>query len=387
MLKTIILGAGYSGLAAATQLKPTDAMETLLIERFPQHVYHTRLHEAAAHDTKVSTDIVPLLKNTGVHYEQAEVDYINADEREVVLKDGRILEYDRLVVGLGSVTNFYRIPGLAEHAAELKTREDAREIYSFVNHTYHKDYEGNRDIVIGGAGLTGVELITELAKRTEQLSTQTGIPAGKLFLVEAGPHILPVVEPDLRERAIKILEEYGIEILTSHKIMKATEDAVTVQTPDGNEKEIKAGKIVWTGGIMPRDILRGESLEKGFAGRIVVDEYLRAKNYPEIFVLGDMGLATNEFGKPVPTTAQHAGQQGRLTGANLMRLSRGEPLKPYRPYTQGEFVSLGGVMAVGWMKLPAGKKLSMTGAPAFGMKKASEFKWQLSLEAPDLFQE
>lgn len=387
MLKTIILGAGYSGLAAATQLKPTDAMQTLLVERNPYHVYTTRLHEAAAHDSKVTLDIASLLKNTGVEFEQADVDYVDADEREVVLKDGSVLTYDRLVVGLGSVTNFYRIPGLAEHADELKTLEDAQEIYSFVNHIYGSHYTGNRDIVIGGAGLTGVELATELAKRFEQLGAQTGKPAPELYLVEAGPHILPVVDEELRVRAAAILEEYGIHVLIGHKLMGADEQGVTVQTPDGTEKQIKAGKTVWTGGIMSRDIIRGEKLEKGPAGRIIVDEFLQAKNYPGLFVIGDMGLAFGENKKPVPTTAQHAGQQGRLTGQNLMRLARNEPMKIYRPYVQGEFVSLGGIKAVGWMKLPSRKKLSITGLPAFSMKKASELKWKISLENPDLFQE
>ncbi len=379
-MKTLILGAGYAGLAAATSLKPTPGLEVLLVEQNNYHTFETRLHEAAAHNTRVTVPLVPLLRGTGVHWEQAAVENVDVDAREVLLKDGRVLTYDTLVVGLGSVTNFYRIPGLAENAAELKDVSDADEIFNFVNRAYAGDYTGNRDIVVGGAGLTGVELVTELAQRAEQLSKARGLPPIRIHLVEAGPKILPVLDDALRAKAQKTLDDYNINTLIGHRLMQATADSVTVQTADGEQKVIPAGKIIWTGGIQARDIVKGEKLEKGPGGRIAVDAELRAKNYPEVFVLGDMGLALNEEGKPVPTTAQHAGQQGRLTGKNLMRLAKGEALLPYVPNTLGEFVSLGGLMAVGWMKLPWNQKLAITGGIAHVMKRASEWRWRQSIE-------
>ncbi|MFC4639761.1 NAD(P)/FAD-dependent oxidoreductase [Deinococcus hohokamensis] len=379
-MKTLILGAGYAGLAAATKLKPTPGLEALLVEQNAYHTFETRLHEAAAHNTRVTLPLIPLLRGTGVNLEQAQVDSVNLDEREVLLKDGRVLTYDTLVVGLGSVTNFYRIPGLAENAAELKDVADADEIFTFVNRAYSGDYVGNRDIVVGGAGLTGVELVTELAQRAEVLSKARGLPPFQIHLVEAGPKILPVLDDALRAKAQRTLEGYGINVLTGHRLMQATADSVTVQTADGEQKVIPAGKIIWTGGIQARDIVRGEKLEKGPGGRIAVDAELRAKGYPDVFVIGDMGLALNQEGKPVPTTAQHAGQQGRLTGKNLMHLAKGQPLEAYEPTTLGEFVSLGGLMAVGWMKLPWNQKLAITGGIAHVMKRASEWRWRASID-------
>ncbi|WP_019587517.1 NAD(P)/FAD-dependent oxidoreductase [Deinococcus apachensis] len=379
-MKTLILGAGYAGLAAATKMKPTPGLEALLVEQNAYHTFETRLHEAAAHNTPVTLPLTPLLRGTGVHLEQAQVENVDVDAKEVTLKDGRVLTYDTLVVGLGSVTNFYRIPGLAENAAELKQLSDADEIFNFVNRAYSSDYTGNRDIVVGGAGLTGVELVTELAQRAEVLSRERGLPPFQIYLVEAGPKILPVLDDALRQKAENTLREYGIHILIGHRLMSATPDSVTVQTQDGEQKVIPAGKIIWTGGIQARDIVKGERLEKGPGGRIAVDEFLRAKNYPDVFVIGDMGLALNQDGKPVPTTAQHAGQQGRLTGKNLIRLAKGEELQPYEPTTLGEFVSLGGLMAVGWMKLPWNQKLAITGGLAHVMKRASEWRWRASID-------
>ena len=379
-MKTLILGAGYAGLATATKMKPTPDLEVLLVERNLYHTFETRLHEAAAHNTRVTLPIEPLLRGTGVNFEQASVDSIDVDAREVTLKDGRVLTYDTLVVGLGSVTNFYRIPGLSDHATELKDVSDADEIFNYVNRIYSAGYTGNRDIVVGGAGLTGVELVTELAQRAQVLSRARGLPPFNIYLVEAGPKILPVLDDALRARAERTLNEYGIHVLTGHRLMEATATGVTVQTADGEQKQLQAGKIIWTGGIQARDIVKGERLEKGPGGRIAVDDYLRAKGYPEVFVVGDMALAHDQGGKPVPTTAQHAGQQGRLTGKNIRSLVKGRELEKYQPNTMGEFVSLGGLMAVGWMKLPWNQKLAMTGGMAHVMKKASEWKWRSSID-------
>lgn len=379
-MKTLILGAGYSGLAVATKMKPAPGLEALMVEQNAYHTFETRLHEAAAHNTPVTLPLAPLLRGTGVNLEKAQVEAVNLDEREVKLKDGRVLTYDTLVVGLGSVTNFYRIPGLAENASELKQLSDADEIFNFVNRAYTTEYQGNRDIVVGGAGLTGVELVTELAQRAQLLTKERGLPPFNIYLVEAGPKILPILDDALRAKAQKTLEEYGIHILVGHRITQATADTVTVQTADGQQKTIGAGKIIWTGGIQARDIVSGSKLEKGPGGRIAVDDKLRAKGYPEVFVIGDMGLALNQEGKPVPTTAQHAGQQGSLTGKNIMRLVRGEEPESYEPTTLGEFVSLGGLMAVGWMKLPWNQKLAITGGIAHVMKRASEWRWRISID-------
>ncbi|MBC7646871.1 MAG: NAD(P)/FAD-dependent oxidoreductase [Pseudopedobacter sp.] len=378
-MKTLILGAGYAGLAVATQLKATPGLDVALVEQNPYHTFETRLHEAAAHNTQVTLPIAPLLRGTGVTMELARIISVDLDAKTVETSQG-VESYDKLVIALGSVTNFYRIPGLADFASELKSTEDASEIYDWINRAHQASYTGSRNIVIGGAGLTGVELVTEIAQRTADLSGRTGLPKLNIYLVEAGPKILPVLEESLREKTMKVLEGYDIQVLTGHRLMKASPEGVTLQPLEGEALELPAGKIIWTGGIQAQDIVRGEKLEKGPANRVVVDRALRVTAYPDVFVIGDMALAKDSEGKPVPTTAQHAGQQGRLTGKNLMRLAKGEELKAYEPNTLGEFVSLGGLMAVGWMKLPWNQKLAMTGGIAHIMKRATEWRWRQSIE-------
>ncbi|MDO4264413.1 MAG: NAD(P)/FAD-dependent oxidoreductase [Deinococcus sp.] len=379
-MKTIILGAGYGGMATATALKPTENLDVLLIDQRPYHTYYTLLHEAAGHGKTVTTPIQPLLRGTGVEYEQASVDHVDLDAQAVHLKDGRVLDYDKLVVSMGSETNFYGIKGLQENADVLKEIEDAEKIYDWVNKAFEPGFSGSRDVVIGGAGLTGTELITELAQRSEELSYKSGLPRLKLYLVEAGPTVLPTVDEKLRERAVGVLRDYGIEILTSHKIVEAGAGSVTVENQAGERRQIEGGKIVWTGGIRARNLVRGENIVGGPGNRIKVDQNLVAQNYPNVFVIGDMAAANASDGAPVPSTAQHAGQEGRHTAANLMRLARGEALEPYEPYSQGEFVSLGGLMAVGAINLPGDYRLALTGVAAHVMKIATHLRWEMNIK-------
>lgn len=383
-MKTIILGAGYGGLSAATSFKPTDNLDVLLIDQRPYHTYYTLLHEAAGHGKTVTTPICPLLEGTGVEHEQASVKEVNLDEKAVYLADGRVLEYDKLLVSLGSVTNFYGIKGLEEHADVLKEVEDSEKIFDWVNRAFEPEYTGSRDVIIGGAGLTGTELVTELAQRSEELSYKTGLPKLNFHLIEAGPTILPPVAPSLRERAAKILEDYGINVLISHKIVEAIAGSVTVEGPDGNRREISGGKIVWTGGIKARELLRGEHIVGGPGGRIKVEGTLQAVNYPDVFVFGDMAAANHPDGRPVPSTAQHAIQAGKHAALNITRLASGQELEVFQPYSQGEFVSLGGLMAVGAINLPGEKKLAMTGVAAHGVKIASHLRWVATLKGPKI---
>lgn len=379
-MKTLILGAGYAGIATATSLKPHANLDVTLIERNPYHTVETRLHEAAAHQTPVTLPLAPMLQGKGVKLDLAQISEVNLDTGEVKTNGGPTYTYDKLVVGLGSVTNFFRIPGLAEHAAELKTIDDADALFAHFNSLFDQGYTGNRDVIIGGAGLTGVELITELAQRNMQLAAARGLQPVKLYLVEAAPTILPIVDAKLRAEAEEVLRGYGIEILANHKILEGHPDGITVGTPDGGQRRLIAGKTVWTGGVMARDILKGEKLQKGPGGRIIVDRTMQVAEYPGVYVLGDMAFAKDQNGNPMPPNAQLAGQQGRHMAANLLAMASGQPASEFMAHTQGEFISLGGLHAVGWAKLPADKKLAMTGGPAHIMKRASEMRWVMSLK-------
>jgi NADH dehydrogenase len=135
-------------------------------------------------------------------------------------------------------------------------------------------------------------------------------------------------------------------VLVGTRILGMDEGRIAID-PGG---ELRAGTLVWTGGIKVGDVVRGTGIETGAQGRILVNEFLQVKGFPRLFAVGDAALATNpRTGRVVPAAAQFALQQGRLVADNIVALIEGRPMKPYRPKVLGEMVSLGRHMAVGWV--------------------------------------
>jgi NADH:ubiquinone reductase (H+-translocating) len=363
--RVLILGAGYAGLSALHRLKSQKNLDVTLIDRNPFHTIITELHEAAAHNHDITLPLEPFLGRA--RFFPAAVQQVNLETRTVQTSNGS-LGYDCLLVALGSTTNFFRITGLAEHALQLKSLEDATTIHKRFTAMHHPS-QPEQHVVIGGAGLSGVELATELATRAATLAH------GKvqIHLLEAGSHILPSLEPRLRQSAQAALEQLGVKLHLGQRLVEATANSVKLE----NGTELPSSLTVWTGGVRAADVIQGQHLERGVGNRLVVEATLELKGYPNVFVAGDMALALGADAAPVPTTAQHAGQQGAVAADNLLARVRGLPLRDYKPSTIGELVSLGGWLGVGWVKLPFGQRLRLLGALASLVKRASLWKHQL----------
>ena len=159
-------------------------------------------------------------------------------------------------------------------------------------------------------------------------------------------------------RIQKKLIEKGVKIMPETKIINRTRDTVTLSSGE----VAKTKTVIWTGGIRIHELARESGMKTGQLGRIIVDEFLRAENYPFIYAIGDNALAINPHTKePVPAAAQFALQQGRLVAYNVYAdIFRGMR-KLYHPKVLGEFVSLGRHLAVGWLALPFLKKITFVG--------------------------
>ncbi len=363
--KILILGAGYAGLSALHKLKHLKRASITLVDRHPYHTIVTELHEAAAHNADVTLKLEPML--TGVQFFPANIQQVNLDQKQVQTNQGT-LEYDYLIIALGSSTNFFRIPGLAEHALELKSTEDAQSIYNRFTALHHTS-QRPQQIIIGGAGLTGVELATELAIRSQELTREHHAKVS-IHLVEAGQHILPTIEAILRQHATETLAARGVRVHLGQRIIEATTN--TVKLEDGTVLE--SALTIWTGGVRADDVVSGQYFERGIGNRLKVNQLLALEHYPNVFVAGDMALALDKTGQPVPPTAQHAGHQGAIAAHNLKALCAGQSSRAYTPSTLGELVSLGGWLGVGWMRLPFAKRIRLIGIFASLVKRASVWK-------------
>ncbi|MFA6232726.1 MAG: NAD(P)/FAD-dependent oxidoreductase [Bacteroidota bacterium] len=382
----VILGAGYGGISCVTRLsrrfRENPLVRIHLVDRNTYHLLETRLHERAVRESEITIPLARFLaKRENVTFHLGEVTHIALDNRYVELDFGmsdtsaaqaRRIRYDYLVIALGSKTNFYQIPGLEQHAFQLKKLEDSERIRahtermfaiaaSVTNRSKRKEY---LRFVIGGGGLTGVELATEMAERFDALSEQFHIDTAEpeIVLIELSDQILPSLDRRQVARSVEAMQAMGIQIFTNTRVNGMREENGRLEVLRSPGDPIPTRTMIWTGGIRISDLIRRSGAETGPQGRVVVNEFLRVKHYPEVFAIGDNALAINPITKAVvPTAAQFALQQGYLTADNLIRLIESQALKAYLPKVFGEVVSLGKHLAVGWTALPVGSRLRFLG--------------------------
>ncbi|MEP9409774.1 NAD(P)/FAD-dependent oxidoreductase [Peribacillus frigoritolerans] len=382
----VILGAGYAGLLSALSVREyynKDEVQVTVVNQFPTHQIITELHRLAGgsiSEQAVSIPLEKLFKGKDIDLVISKVESFSVDNKEVKLANGSTLSYDALVVALGSQTGFFGIPGLEENSMVLKSVNDANKIYKHIEDRIREYSQTNNEadatIVIGGGGLTGVELIGEIVDHFPKIAKKFGVDFKdlKIKLVEAGPKILPVLPDHLIERAMTSLEARGVEFLTG----------LPVTGVKGNQIELKDGQtltantLVWTGGVAALPIV-GESGLEVDRGKATVNEYLQSKSHNDVFVVGDSAVAfPPEGGRPYAPTAQNAWQMGELVGYNLYAAFEGKKLEAFSPVNSGTLASLGRKDAVATV---GANNTSLKGLPATLMKEASNVRYLSHIKA------
>ncbi|MDX8046575.1 NAD(P)/FAD-dependent oxidoreductase [Gracilibacillus sp. S3-1-1] len=355
--KIVVLGAGYAGMMTTKKLTQQFAPEEVDITLVNKHNYHyqtTWLHEVAAGTIDVNRSrimISDVINTRRVHFIHDTVVKINKDDKTVQLENGEI-EYDYLVIGLGFEKATFGIPGMEEHTFSIQSVDSSRMIRDHIEYQFARyRNEPNPDpsmltIVVGGAGFTGIEFLGELAERIPVLCKKYDIPRQdvKIIDVEAMPTVLPGFNEDLLSYAKESLEHRGIEFKLGTMIKEVKVDSVIV---GDEEEEIKAGTIVWTGGVQANRIV-GESGFELTKGKVNVDATLRAPDNEGVFILGDCAwVMNNETGKPYPPTAQIAIQESDVCAHNIKTMIYGGTLEEFKFDDKGTVASLGGGDAMG----------------------------------------
>ena len=216
---------------------------------------------------------------------------IKPNDKKVVLESGNVLSYDALVVALGSETNYFGIPGLEENSLVLKSVADANRIREHVEarlDAYKKSgSKADATIVVGGGGLTGVELVGEFADKLPEVCRSKGIDFNdiSLYCVEAGPAVLPIFPKVLIERAVESLSKRGVTFITGVAITEATKTSVSLK--DGNV--IESSTIIWTGGVKGNPVVGSSGLAED-RGRSTVTQTLQSTSHADVFLAGDCAV-------------------------------------------------------------------------------------------------
>ena len=355
-MKLVILGGGFGGAYAAMHLgklfRPGE-LELTLVSRDNFLLFTPMLHEVAASDVDVTHIVSPLrqLIRRGSVF-NGEVEAIDLAARRVRVRHvsgghPHELEYDHLVIALGSVTNFFRLPGVAEHALTMKTLGDAIELRSrTIGLLEEAEFEAAAGhaasqlaFVVAGGGFAGVETagaLNDFVRDALPFYPHLREADVRMVLVHPGEVLLPELRPELGRYAARALARRGIEVRTGTAVAGC--DGSSVRLGDG--ATIPARTLVWTAGTAPAPLLRTLPIVDE-RGRIPVAPTLAVPGQPGVWALGDAATIPDPDGKPYPPTAQHAIRQARVLAENIRAAARGAPLRPFTFRTIGQLAAIG----------------------------------------------
>jgi NADH:ubiquinone reductase (H+-translocating) len=411
--RILILGGGFAGLYTALELerllaKDPDS-EITLVNRDNFFLFTPMLHEVAASDLDLTNIVNPVRKLLRkAQFFQGEVQGVDLERRRVTVAHGfdhhpHELEYDQLVLGLGSTTNFFNLPGLEENSVTMKTLADAinlrNRLIAVLEEADTECCSALRrpllTIVVAGGGFAGVETIAGLNDflhdairyypnlRPDQV---------RVVLVHPGPVILPELNESLGRYARKKLEERGVEIRLNCKV--TAYDGILATLSDGEVVACKT--LIWTAGTTPSMLLNDLPCEKQ-RGRLLVDDMLELKGWPGVWAVGDCALIPDRNrGGFYPPTAQHALREGRVVGRNIVASLRGGEKKTFSFSTIGQLAAIGrrtgvanilGVNFSGFVAWWLWRTIYLSKLPRFEKKLRVALDWTLDvLFSKDLVQ-
>jgi len=342
--RILIAGGGYAGIQAALTLERLlnrTASRILLIDK---NKYHTLLPSLPEIISKRGFSIInytDIIKTKKIDFIQKTVADIDLEKKEVFTSGNSYpLGYDFLIISLGSTPFLPNIPGLREFAIRFNTIQDAEKL---ANKLLDTDLRGN--IVIGGAGATGVELAGEIASVLKhRYHPRSNHHPTTVILVS--PNLLP----GFPDSAVKWTRAYLQSLQV--KLILGRECYITEIKPDSiclkNGSEIKTTMFIWTGGVTTIPLLQNIGLKTGSKGRVVVNKFLQAFGRDDVFVIGDAADIVDNQGHSLPTTAYFAEQHGKVAAQNIFALIKGKKLQEYRPDQPGSnfAISIGSNFAV-----------------------------------------
>ncbi|WP_159886384.1 NAD(P)/FAD-dependent oxidoreductase [Paenibacillus puerhi] len=352
--RIVILGAGYGGIVTAIRLQKElnyNEADVTLVNKHDYHYITTHLHMPAAgtdNPENARVNILKLIDEFKIDFVKSTVVQIRPQEKKVILEEGT-LSYDYLVIGLGGEPETFGIPGLKEHALNIRSINSVRFIREHIEYQFAKfKREPSRSdyltFVVGGAGFTGIEFVGELADRIPELCKEFDVDPSQvqIYNIEAAPTALPGFDPELVEYAMNVLQNKGVTFKIATAIKECTPDGVVLATGE----EIKSSTVIWTGGIRGNHMLDEAGFET-MRGRIKVDDTLRIPGHENIYVLGDCSIVMNPEGRPYPPTAQISMQQADVCAHNLVAQIRNSDLKKFEYKPKGTVASLGRGEAIG----------------------------------------
>lgn len=361
--RVVILGAGFGGLTAARKM--AGFADVTVVDRHNFQTFLPLLYQvstaglAADH---VAHPIRGALRKTGIQFRMGTPISVDHKNKSVKLDSSESLDFDYLVVALGSATADFGIPGVTEHALGMKSVHEALTIRAEVLRRFEDLCRFEDDtlfsISVVGGGPTGVEMagaFAELVRGPLKHDQAHAAAHIKINLIEAGPRILPMFSEKLSARGKEDLEKLGVTVHLNTAVKEIKPRSIDV----GDGSTIPSEVTIWAAGVKGEPT--GAKLNLPLVNtRIDVENTLQVKNYPHIFAIGDIAGFIGENGRMLPMVAPVAMQQGRHVARQIKSLNSGADLRPFKYIDKGSMATIGRHKAIVEFK-----RFRMTGIPAW----------------------
>lgn len=362
--RILVLGSGFAGLWAAIGAARrrvelglnVDDIEITVVTREPFHDIRVRHYEADLEASRLP--LRNLLDPVSVRTVVGEVDDIDVADSAVRVGGAspRRLGYDRLVVALGSRLVRPPIPGFGEYAFNIDSwRAASRLRVHLESLTAGPSRADAATVVVVGAGLTGIEVATEMVDRLDRLwSGLPAHPAGRVVLVDHNPHVGSDMGDDARPVIERALGDLGIETVTGAKVTAIRPEGIELDGPDAaghGARLLPAATVIWCAGMRANPVVTQLPVEPDHLGRLEVDDYLRVRNVDRVFAAGDVARAQMDESHVSVMSCQHSRPMGRYAGCNVVSDLVGEPMRGLRiPWyvTVLDLGRAGAVYTEGW---------------------------------------
>lgn len=328
----VILGAGFGGITALLKLRSALLRQKLLksynlvlVANRSYHLYTPALYEIAsmprgdaaalALKSAICIPIADILARfSGIGFIGEEVQKLDPRTHVITFRSGNQINFEYVIIALGAETDFFDIPGLAEHSFPLKTFEDA----VYFRNRAEEIATGKKNVIrviVGGGGPTGVEFSAELVNFFCRLKEKSAIGQCRveIILMDSRPEILSGFSASVVKKSRRRLKKLGVKVMTSSTIKRVTASEVVLE----GGHAVRCDLLIWSGGVKPAGVLKNFGLTLDKNGAVVVNKMLEAK--PRIYAIGDCASFTNpRTGRPLPRNVPVAEASARLAAANIL---------------------------------------------------------------------
>ena len=347
--KVVILGGGFGGLTAARAL--TKIADVTVVDRHNFQTFLPLLYQVSTAGLAADHVAYPIrgaLRKTGAKFRMASPISIDHKNKQVKLDSSELLDFDHLIIALGSTTADFGIPGVNDYALGMKTVHEALTIRAEVMRRFEDlcrfEDDTRFSISVVGGGPTGVEMAGAMAElvRGPLKSDQANAAAHiDVRLIEAGDRLLPPFSPSISARTKKDLEKLGVKVLLNTAVKEIEHRKIILKDGSSLASEI----TIWAAGVKGSPAMLQLNLPT-VGNRLSVDQTLQVKNYPNIWALGDIAGAVGKNGRPLPMVAAVAIQQGKFIAKQMQRIIKGKPLQEFSYLDKGSMATIGRNKAV-----------------------------------------